>query len=167
MSHSSILSPDCCSAEFGSECSPTSCRWRCALEVIDELLSQGTVITGEQADLFLDLRWQLAQREKAEEALRLFSHLRVSLEASHYLPLFRIRKWMENHLQARVVSPGGVTIPITLAHAYCVEALRRQCLCVAVKSGFPLGESRLVFEFNSHAIPQASQAKAALASLSV
>lgn len=157
-----------CPAAFGAECPPATCHGRCAIEVIDELLSQRKSITGEQADLLLDLRWQLSRQDSAEEALRLFATLRLQLEPFHYLAFFRMRRWLEHHIIAQVQS-----CPAAPAHhcaikldAYCIEAVRRHCLCRALAKGTPLLAPRLTFAFRTkirlaHAI--AAQAKAELA----
>lgn len=127
-----------------------ACHWRCALEVIDELLGQpGGAIAGEDADALLDLRWQLRQRRDAEAALRIFCELRLRLEPGHYLAFFRIRRWLENHLVAAVrICPAAEprTVAVKLDH-YCVEAVRRVCLCAALGSGSVLLAPRLSFAF--------------------
>lgn len=128
---------------------PSQCHWRCALSVIDELLSQPGAATGEECDLLLDLRWKLRQRGEAEGALRLFCDLRLRMEQRHYLAFFRIRRWLENHLQASVrVCPAAEehTVPVRLSY-YCVEAIRRQCLCAAMQQGAVLLAPRLRFGF--------------------
>ena len=78
---------------------PADCRWRCALEVIDELLGHAHTVTGEEADLLLDLRWKLGKSEDAEGALRLFCDLRLRMEQRHYLAFFRIRRWLEKNME--------------------------------------------------------------------
>src|SRR4051794_38120766 len=93
--------PDCATS-LPADCAPADCRWRCALEVIDELLSQPDAVSGEEADSLLDLRWKLGKNEDASGALRLFCDLRLRMEQRHYLAFFRIRRWIENHLVAAV-----------------------------------------------------------------
>lgn len=131
-------------------CVAATCRWRCALEVIDELLrGNREALRGEEADLLLDLRWQLRQRTEAETALRLFCDLRRRMEGRHYLAFFRIRRWMENHLVAVArVCPAGEAreMPVRLNH-YCVEAVRRACLCASLGRGSVLLVPRLGFVF--------------------
>ena len=131
-------------------CAGSVCRWRCALEVIDELLRlPRTQVTGEETDLLLDLRWQLRQRTEAERALRLFSDLRRRMEARHYLAFFRLRRWLENHLVAAVrICPAAEAraVPVKLDH-YCVEAIRRVCLCACLEAGSALLMPRLQFAF--------------------
>jgi hypothetical protein len=108
--------------------------------VIDELLSTPGAATGEETDRLLDLRWKLRQRSEAEAALRLFCELRLSMERRHYLAFFRIRRWLENHLQAAV----------RMDH-YCVEAIRRMCLCAGCGDGTVLHGPRLGFVFREMA----------------
>ena len=138
------------STAAGADCTAASCRWRCALEVIDDLLRQDrAVIRGEEADLLLDLRWQLRQRTEAETALRIFCELRRRMEQRHYLAFFRIRRWMENHLVAvaRACTAGTAhEVPVRLSH-YCVEAIRRTCLCACLGRGTVLLAPRMAFAF--------------------
>src|SRR5262245_3456592 len=91
-----------CPAAVTAECEPHGCHWRCAPDVIDELLSQPGPAVQENLDRWLDLRWHLQLRQDAETALCLFCDLRRILESTHYLTFFRIRRWLENHLVARV-----------------------------------------------------------------
>lgn len=131
-------------------CAGFVCRRRCALEVIDELLRlPRTQITGEETDLLLDLRWQLRQRTEAEAVLRGFCDLRRRMETRHYLAFFRLRRWLENHLLAVVrVCPAAEAqaVPVRLDH-YCVEAIRRVCLCACLGTGSALLMPRLQFGF--------------------
>ena len=117
-------------------------------EVVDELLREGA-ITGEESDLLLDLRWKLRQREDAEGLLRLFCDLRLRMEQRHYLAFFRIRRWLENHLIANVrICPAADPhlVGVKLDY-YCVEAVRRVCLCAALGKGTIVLVPRLTFEF--------------------
>ena len=138
-----------CSTASPAECVPAHCRRSCALEVIDELLAQTDAVSGEESDLLLDLRWKLRQRDDAEVALRLFCDLRLRMEQRHYLAFFRIRRWLENHLLASVRScplAEPQFIGVKLNH-YCVEAIRRVCLCTALEQGAALLAPRLRFTF--------------------
>lgn len=138
-----------CTTSSPADCVPTQCRWRCALEVIDELLTQPGAVSGEESDLLLDLRWKLRRREDAEDTLRLFCDLRLRLEQRHYLAFFRIRRWLENHLYAAVhICPAAAAefVPVNLNH-YCVEAIRRVSLCAALTRGSVLLAPRLRFTF--------------------
>ena len=131
-------------------CVAETCRWRCALEVIDELLrGDRETVRGEEADLLLDLRWQLRQRTEAETVLRLFCDLRRRMERRHYLAFFRIRRWLENHVVAVArVCPAGETreVPVKLNY-YCVEAVRRACLCASLGREAVMLAPRLGFVF--------------------
>ncbi len=131
-------------------CVAATCRWRCALEVIDELLrGDRETVRGEEADLLLDLRWQLRQRTEAETALRLFCDLRRRMERRHYLAFFRMRRWLENHVVAVArVCPAGEAreVPVKLNH-YCVEAVRRAGLCASLGRGSVMIAPRLGFVF--------------------
>ena len=118
--------------------------------MIDELLRLSrTQVSGEETDLLLDLRWQLRQRTEAETALRLFCDLRRRMETRHYLAFFRLRRWLENHLAASVrICPAAAarTVSVKLDH-YCVEAIRRVCLCAGLEAGSALLMPRLRFAF--------------------
>ena len=133
-------------------CAPWRCRPRCALDVIDELLrAPRNRVSGEEMDLLLDLRWQLRQRTEAETTLRLFCDLRVRMENRHYLAFFRLRRFLENHLVASVrVCPAAEerTFPVKLDH-YCVEAIRRVCLCASLGYGSILLAPKLRFGFRA------------------
>ena len=136
-------------------CTPALCRPRCALDVIDELLrSPRDRMTGEEMDLLLDLRWHLRHRAEPEATLRLFCDLRIRLENRHYLAFFRLRRFLENHLVASVrVCPAAAerTLPVRLDH-YCVEAIRRVCLCASLGYGSILLAPKLRFEFRPEAV---------------
>ena len=119
------------------------------MEVIDDLLAEPGAVSGEEMDQLLELRWHLRHREAAEQTLRLFSEVRRRMEQRHYLAFFRIRRWMENHLIAEVrLCPAADprVVPVKLDH-YCVEALRRVCLCSALGKGSVLLAPRLRFLF--------------------
>jgi hypothetical protein len=129
------------------------CHWRCALSVIDELLSQRGAATGEETDLLLDLRWHLHGRTDANAALRTFCDLRLRMERRHYLAFFRIRRWLENHLVAVVrICPAAEAryVPVKLDN-YCVEAIRRVCLCAGLQPGSVMLAPRLQFAFRKTA----------------
>ena len=142
---------DQCPSAYGAECTPTHCHWRCALDVIDELLAAASGVTGDEVDRLLDLRWQLRQQRDPEAALRLFCELRLQMEQRHYLAFFRIRRWLENHLVASVrLCPAAAphTVPVKLDH-YCPIAIRRMCLCSALGNGSVLLAPRLEFQFRT------------------
>jgi hypothetical protein len=128
---------------------PPLCHPGCAQEVIDLLLSTPGAVDGEETDLLLDLRWLLRNREQAEAVLRLFCELRRRLEHRHYLVFYRLRRWFERHIEARLDFPdreGGVRIPLRLGF-YCVEAVRRALMCSAISGGAAPGRARLSFKF--------------------
>ncbi len=121
------------------------------MEVIDELLCKHNSISGDEADQLLDLRWKLGRREDAEVALRLFCDLRIRMEQRHYLSFFRIRRWLESYVLASVhtaATKEAELFPVRLDH-YCLEAVRRVCLCQALakRSGSLTG--RLGFVYRS------------------
>lgn len=130
---------------------PVSCHWRCALDVIDELLGSGSSISGGEMDRLLDLRWQLRHRSDGESVLRIFCELRVQMEQRHYLAFFRIRRWLENHLLAAVrVCPAAEPHVVSVKlDRYCFIAVRRACLCAALGRGAVLIAPRIEFAFRA------------------
>ena len=71
------------------------------------------------------------------------------MEQRHYLAFFRMRRWLENHLLASVsICPEAKPqfVPVKLDH-YCVEAIRRASLCLALRRGYVLLAPRLRFTF--------------------
>ena len=152
-----------CNSTITPDCESATCRWRCALEVIDELLSERGAVSGEEADHLLDLRWQIRQGDDAEAALRTFCDLRLRMEQRHYLAFFRIRRWLENHLVASVqvcpaAEPHFTAIKLD---RYCVEAIRRVCLCAALGRGSVLLAPRVRFLFQPHPAPSARATESA------
>ncbi|MGH7936609.1 MAG: hypothetical protein ACREF8_06340 [Chthoniobacterales bacterium] len=138
-----------CISQQPANCAPLQCRRRCALEVIDDLLSQPGAISGDEADRLLDLRWKVSRREDAEATLRLFCELRLRLEERHYLAFFRIRRWLENHLIAGVQPCQAAEPrlrPVKVDH-FCIEAIRRASLCAVLSEGLILFAPRLRFLF--------------------
>jgi hypothetical protein len=124
------------------------------LEVIDELLGDHETVSGEEADHLLDLRWHLRQGTDAEGTLHAFCDLRIRMEQRHYLAFFRLRRWLENHLVASVqLCPAAEPhmTPVKLDR-YCVEAIRRMCLCAALGRGSVLLAPRVQFLFQNVAV---------------
>jgi hypothetical protein len=138
-----------CTTSDPSDCTPSHCRGRCAMEVIDELISQAGAVSADEVDHLLELRWKLRQYDDAEGALKLFCEVRLRMEQRHYLAFFRMRRWLENHLLASVsICPEAKPefVPVKLDH-YCVEAIRRASLCLALRRGYVLLAPRLRFTF--------------------
>ena len=112
-------------------------------------------VSGEEVDLLLDLRWQLRRRTEAETSLRLFCDLRRRMERRHYLAFFRLRRWLENQLVAEVrICPAAAAgeVPVKLDH-YCVEAIRRSCLCASLSRVAVMLVPRLRFAFRPSSTP--------------
>ncbi len=111
-------------------CTPESCSPKCALEIIDALLRDSKTFCGEETDQLLDLRWLLCHREDAEGALTLFCRLRRGLEERHYLAFYRLRRWLENQVEACVRLRRGEPEHVRRfkLERYCLEAVRSQCL---------------------------------------
>jgi hypothetical protein len=119
------------------DCTPATCRLTCAQEMIDGLLQATGSVRGEEVDALLDLRWHLRHRADAEAALRLFSQVRRALEERHYLGFYRLRKWLEGHIEVRVrICRGGPERSAALVlDNYCLEAVRSRCLRAALQPG--------------------------------
>lgn len=108
-------------------------------------------MSGEDADLLLDLHQLVKGRGDAEATLRTFSELRRRLERRHYLAFYRLRRWLEAHVVAEVrgtPGDGGVDLPLRLDF-YCVEAVRRGCLCRALDQGLAGGRLGLAFRYRT------------------
>src|SRR5271169_6845993 len=138
------------STQCAEACAPSTCRLKCSLEVVDELLSTREAITGEDMDLLLDFRSLLRARDDAEATLRSFCDLRRRLEHRHYLAFFRLRRWLENNVACEITGPetaGALRIGLRLDY-YCVEAVRRSLMCAAIQKGFVFEKLRLSFAFN-------------------
>jgi hypothetical protein len=157
------VNPDICTTSIAAECGPSHCRQRCALEVIDELLRDRDAVSGEEADLLLDLRWHLRNGADAETALRVFCDLRIRMEQRHYLAFYRLRRWLENHLVASVQLCPAAQPHLTPVKfdRYCIEAIRRMCLCAALGRGSILIAPRVRFLFQQVTAPAACESLAA------
>ncbi len=128
---------------------PDQCRPACSLELITDLLAEPGAVTSEEADSLLDLYQLLKCRRDAEASLRLFCQLRRRLEPRHYLAFYRLRRWLENQVVVQAYPDKNappVVAPVRL-NLYCVEAVRRQCLCAALEQGHSPNGSRLKFAF--------------------
>lgn len=134
-----------------SKCTFSNCRGTCALEVIDELLRTQGSVRGEEVDALLDLRWMLRRQEDAEAALALFCQLRRTMEERHYLSFYRLRRWLENQIEAivRIVRGAPERRVALKLNWYCLEAIRFQCLHSAKKVGEAVLAPRVRFGFRS------------------
>lgn len=137
----------CSPVQCAETCTPSACRLKCSIEVVDELLSEQHAVTGKDMDLLLDFRSSLRAREDADATLRLFCQLRRRLEHHHYLSFFRLRRWLENNLACEVRGSGSADAALTSLRLdfYCIEAVRRSCLCAAIQKGNLSQELRFVF----------------------
>jgi hypothetical protein len=80
------------------------CPLNHGLTVVDQLLAALTCDDEPAAfDTALDLRWQLQQPTNADAVLRDFFRLRALVEERHYLACYRLRRWLNAQLVARVV----------------------------------------------------------------
>lgn len=73
------------------------------------------------------------------------------MERRHYLAFFRIRRWLENHMVASVrICPAAkpTAVPVKL-DLFCIEAVRRVCLCAALGQGSVMLAPRLEFAFRA------------------
>jgi hypothetical protein len=132
-----------------TNCSAKNCRQACAREVIDSLLREHGTVRGEEVDLLLDLRWLLGHREQPGNALRLFCELRRRLEEKHYLLFYRLRRWLENHLEVVVpTSADPVKLPLRLDY-YCFEAILAQSARLARQTGQMKPDSKVGFGFRA------------------
>lgn len=133
----------------GTACPANRCGLSCSLKVIQSLLGDGELISGEEADLLLDLHQLIKSRVEAEAALKVFCELRRRLESRKYLAFYRLRRWLEAHLIAELRVPRNSDpqqLPVRL-NGYCVEAIRRFCLCAGLAIGAGGPRARLSFKF--------------------
>lgn len=137
-------------------CTPSSCHSRCALDVVDGLLSAQAGVRGDEMDLLLDFRFALWRAEDAGALLSLFFTLRRSMEQRHYLAFYRLRRWLENHLVANVrVCRGYPEREVRIAlNRYCLEAVRSACVLQARQPGEPLLGTRVTFGFARIPLPE-------------
>lgn len=138
---------DCTTGEQG--CNPATCRINCALEVVDSLLRASATVRGEEVDALLDLRWLLHQRKNAESVLGLFCQLRRTMEERHYLAFYRLRRWLENHIQVTIQASDDSAQQLTplKLDRYCLEAVRYDCLPSPSSSETALAKPRVQFSF--------------------
>ncbi len=92
-------------AFYSCHCTPSTCRERCGHEIVDVLLHEQADKDPALIDALLDLKFALTHRTDALEILRIFCGLRRRLERRYYLAFYRLRRWLENQLEAHV-SPG-------------------------------------------------------------
>jgi hypothetical protein len=119
------------------------------LEVIDELLRSKPAVRPQELDALLDLRWLLRHRQDAEAAVILFCSLRRNMEERHYLAFYRLRRWLENQVEAVIRLRRGEPekiAPLKLER-YCGEAVRFQCLESVREGREPLFCPRVKFVF--------------------
>ena len=151
---SAVNSPSESLPSFG--CVSATCRQRCALEVIDELLGlPRSAVSGEEVDLLLDLRWQLRRRAEGEASCGCSATCVAGWRRGITSLFFRLRRWLENHLVARVrICPAAEAdeVPVKLDH-YCVEAIRRSCLCASLSRAAVMLVPRLQFAFRPSSSP--------------
>lgn len=132
---------------------PRGCRAGCALEVVDSLLCAGGKVRGEEVDALLDLRWLLHHHDDAERLLTLFCQLRLALEPRHYLAVYRLRRWLESHLEATVRTREGAPeqiVPLKLER-YCLEAVRGLALRIVADELKPEDRPHVRFQFRADA----------------
>lgn len=139
--------------ECADFCAVEGCRQKCAPDVVDELLSTPGAVNGEEVDLLLDFRSLVRAECDAESALRVFCELRRRLEHRHYLSFYRVRRWLERHTRAEIIqtkSDRKIIVPVQL-NFYCIEAVRRRCICEALMRSETQSALRLHFTFNPSA----------------
>ncbi len=140
----------------GYYCTPATCHPACALAVIDDLLRAASAVRAEEVDALLDLRWLLHRREDAEAALQLFCTLRRSMEERHYLAFYRLRRWLENQIEACIRLRRGTPekiVPLKIER-YCLEAVRSCCLERVRGAGEPVLSAKVRFCFRCPAQPR-------------
>src|SRR5262245_33942760 len=113
---------DCTSGQEG--CNPATCRVNCALDVVDGLLRAAGTVRAEEVAALMALGWLPHQRKNAEGVLGLFCQLRRTMEERHYLAFYRLRRWLENHIQVsvRASDDSAGQVAALKLDRYCLEA---------------------------------------------
>ena len=134
-----------------ASCSAASCPFNCALQVVDSLLGAQTCVRGEEVDLLLDFRSLLRHGSDADSVLQLFFQLRRAMEARHYVAFYRLRRWIENHIYARVrlTAQSEERLVEVSLNRYCIEAIRSGAVLRARQPDEPLLGARVRFEFRA------------------
>ena len=116
--------------------------------IVDQLLAgMDASRDGAAFDAALDLRWLLATSDDADQLLETFFRLRDLVEETHYLACYRLRRWLESRIVARVWPDRhrpAVEVPVRLSGTG-IEAVRRRCLAMAFAEGEPKPWARLTF----------------------
>ncbi|MCC6414434.1 MAG: hypothetical protein IT582_00780 [Opitutaceae bacterium] len=111
--------------------SAPTCPLNDGVAVLDQLMAGLSLANEQQAlDLALDLRGALQSANSAEAALELFFALRNTVEERHYLPCYRLRRWLQSRVRAfvrldRQQSPSPAAVSLDQAD---IPALRDYCL---------------------------------------
>jgi len=117
--------------------------------VLDQLLaalSENRDAAG--LDVALDLRLALAGKAEPAVVLALFFRLRATVEESHYLACYRLRRWLDGHYVAHVQldrSRPATAVTLQLAPAASLPALREQCIASAGGHGIAAFPARVRF----------------------
>ena len=117
--------------------------------VLDQLLaalSENRDAAG--LDAALDLRLALAGKAEPAIVLALFFRLRATVEESHYLACYRLRRWLDAHYVAHVQldrSRPAKAVALQLAPAASLPALREQCIASAGGHGIAEFAARVRF----------------------
>jgi len=139
----------------GFTCTPETCHPACALEVIDDLLRASAAAHASEVDALLEFRWLVHRRQDAEAVVGLFCQLRRNMEERHYLNFYRLRRWLENQIEASIRLRRGDPeriVPLSLER-YCIQAVRYHCLERVRENGEPLLSPRVSFSFRRRTKP--------------
>ena len=122
------------SQEFSAPALKVDCPLNHGLAVLDQLMAGlHSETEGQALDLALELRFTLMESTDAEVIIRAFCQLRMHIEEAHYLACYRLRRWLEDKLQA-IVSldrcQPPLTLPVRLDHAD-ISSIRKACLSAA------------------------------------
>lgn len=108
-----------------------SCPLNDGLAVLDQLMAGLSLAQESRAlDLALDLRHALRSAAPAEAVIALFFKLRDTIEERHYLPCYRLRRWLQGRVKAWVRldrQQPPIAAAVTLDQAD-LNALRDFCL---------------------------------------
>ena len=117
-----------------------TCPLNDGFAVLDQLMAGLSPEHESQAlDLALDLRCALRSHAPAETVIAIFLALRRAAEERHYLPCYRLRSWLQSHLQAWVrLGRRQPALPVSLRlDQLDLNALREHCYASAATAWQP------------------------------
>lgn len=107
-----------------------ACPLNDGLAVLDQMMAELWLDNEPHAlDLALDLRGALHSQAPAETVIEIFFALRHIVEERHYLPSYRLRRWLQGRVQAWVrVDRRQAAVPVSInLDPPSLNSLREKC----------------------------------------